>query len=515
MDTTKKEAGKVYLVGAGPGDPGLMTVRCRELIETCEVLVYDALVSAEILAMANPSAERRYVGKRGETHAVEQVDINKLLAEYVRAGRTVLRLKGGDPYLFGRGAEEALYLTERGVPVEVVPGVTAGLAATAYAGIPVTHREQASAVAFVTGHEDPTKPESALDWSALAKVGTLCFYMGVKNLGRIAAELAHHLPPTTPVAVIQWGTTPRQRTVLGTLSDIERRVREARLEAPALTIVGAVCALHGKLNFFERRPLFGRRVVVTRARAQASELATCLAGLGAEVLRFPTIRVVPPEDTRALAAAARHLEHFAWSVFTSVNGVEALFAQLEDQGRDARAFGSCKAAAVGPATAQRLLDKGIRADLRPANYVAEEIVAALRSAGVFQTPLPPRILLPRADLARTDLPQQLRENGADVTEVIAYCTRPETEGHEEAVAALEAGSVDAATFTSASTVHRFVLALGPERLKTVLAAPRLKCLSIGPQTTAALRAANMPVHGEATQHDIPGLVELLQSALKP
>lgn len=501
--------GIVYLAGAGPGDPGLLTVRARELLDLCDVLVYDALVSPEVLALCPRRLERIYVGKRGGRHAAEQDEICALLAELAGAGKQVLRLKGGDPYLFGRGAEEALYLAERGITVEVVPGVTAGIAAPACAGIPVTHRDHASAVAFVTGHEDPSKPESALDWAALAKVGTLCFYMGVKNLGRIVAELSKHLPRSTPAAVIQWGTTPRQRTAHGTLADIEARTLAAGLAAPALTIVGAVAGLRDRLAFFERRPLFGRRVLVTRAAEQAGRLARELEVQGAEVLHLPTLHLEPPEDPRALAEAAGRLAAFDWVVFTSVNAVDAVWAELQRQGRDARAFGAVRVAAVGPATAERLAAQGLRADLVPPKFVGEEIVASLIQAGVFSGTRPLRFLLPRADIARPDLPKLLREQGAEVTEVAAYRTVPETEGQEEALDALTRGEVDAATFTSGSTARHFARLLGPERLARALASPRLKCLSIGPLTSAAMRDEGLPVHGEAARHDIPGLLELV------
>ncbi|MCK6470619.1 MAG: uroporphyrinogen-III C-methyltransferase [Planctomycetes bacterium] len=508
-------AGTVYLVGAGPGDPGLLTVKARELVECCDLLVYDALVSPAIMAMANPKAERIFVGKRGGESSAKQDDINSVLADRAREGKTIVRLKGGDPYLFGRGAEEALFLLDRGVRVEVVPGVTAGIAAPAYAGIPVTHREHASAVAFVTGHEDPDKPESALDWAALSKVGTLCFYMGVKNLGRIAGELSKHLPRTTPVALVQWGTTPKQRSVAGTLADIEQKVADAGIQAPALTVVGNVIALRERLNFFEQRPLFGKRVVVTRSRAQASDLAEHLEALGAQALRFPTIRIAPPEDTRSFSAAVGKLANFGWVVLTSVNGVDALFEELDRQNRDARAFGAAKVAAIGPATRDRLAARGIKADLVPPQYVAESIVASLKDAGVFAKKDPaPRFLLARADIARSALPEQLRELGADVTETIAYTTVLETEGQDEALAALAAGEVDAVTFTSSSTARNFAEILGKERLAKALALPRLKCLSIGPITSATMRELKLPLHGEAAEHDIPGLVALLRKTLE-
>jgi len=509
--------GMVYLAGSGPGDPGLMTVRVHDLLKSCDVLVYDALVTPEILALVPPKIERIYVGKRGNKHTVEQPDINKILVTQAQAGKKVLRLKGGDPYLFGRGAEEAEELLEAGVSFEVVPGVTAGIAAPAYAGIPVTHREHSSAVAFVTGHEDPTKPESALDWQALSRVGTLCFYMGVKNLGRISSELSKHIPASTPVAVIQWGTTPRQRSVAGTLANIEARVREAGIEAPALTVVGGVVALREKLNFFEQRPLFGRRIVVTRSRAQASDLAVTLNTLGAETLLFPTIKIAPPEDAKSFERAIAHADRFDWLVLTSVNGVDALFEELAKQGKDARFFGKAKFAAIGPATAERLLHFGIKADLMPPKYVAEEIVEALMRAGVFDTAKKEgrtlRFLLARADIARSALPDALRDLGADATEVVAYRTILETEGQEEALAALEDGEVDAVTFTSSSTARNFVQILGPERLARALGSKRLKCLSIGPITSQTMRELKLPVHGEAAEHDIPGLVKLLGASL--
>ncbi|HYG74272.1 MAG TPA: uroporphyrinogen-III C-methyltransferase [Planctomycetota bacterium] len=506
----KISAGTVYLAGSGPGDPGLLTVRALELLRGCDCLVYDALVSPEIMALANPAAEKVYVGKRGAQHAVEQPDINALLAQKAKAGRSVLRFKGGDPYLFGRGAEEALFLLERGVPVEVIPGVTAGIAAPAYAGIPVTHREHASAVAFVTGHEDPTKPQSALDWASLAKIGTLCFYMGVKNLGRICAELSKHRSPQTPVAVIEWGTTPRQRTAAGTLQTIEGVVREMQIQAPALTIVGDVVAYRDKLNFFERAPLLGKRVVVTRARAQASDLAMGLRELGATVFEFPTIRIAPPESNdideaaKKLAAGA-----YDWVVLTSVNGIDALFAALQRQKLDSRAF-KARVAAIGSATSQRLREHGIEADLIPPEFVAESIVESLKTKGEIAGK---RFLLARADIARSELPAALKKLGGEVTDVVAYKTVLETEGQEEALLALEDGGVDAITFTSASTARNFAQILGAERLKKVLASPRLRCFSIGPITSAAMKECGIPFSGEAAVHDIPGLIELVRKSL--
>lgn len=497
----------VYLAGSGPGDPGLLTVRALELLRGCDCIVYDALCSPEVMALANPAAEKIYVGKRGASHAVEQPDINKILLDKARAGKSVLRFKGGDPYLFGRGAEEALFLVEHGVNVEVIPGVTAGIAAPAYAGIPVTHREHASAVAFVTGHEDPTKPESALDWASLSKIGTLCFYMGVKNLGRIASELSKHISPQTPAAVIEWGTTPRQRTVSGTLENIQARVKEAGIQAPALTVVGDVVQYRERLNFFERAPLFGKRVVVTRARAQTSDLAEGLAALGATVFEFPTIRIYFTRDEKFSAAVSQLAAgHFNWVVLTSVNGVDALFAELARQSHDARAF-KAKAAAIGSATAAALMKRGIVADLIPPEYVAESIVESLQKLGAISGQ---KFLLARADIARSELPEGLKKLGGEVTEVEAYKTILETEGQEDALAALADGQVDVVTFTSASTARNFASILGSEHLAKVVAG-KTRFYSIGPITSKAMKECNIPVSAEAKVHDIPGLIDLFKS----
>jgi uroporphyrinogen III methyltransferase/synthase len=518
---SESRKGWVYLVGAGPGDPGLVTIRAQELLSCCEVLIYDALVTREILAMCNPEAEKIFAGKRGGHHAMKQDEINELLAKKAEEGKRVVRLKGGDPYLFGRGAEEALYLVEREVGVEVVPGVTAALAASTFAGVPLTHREYASAVAFATGHEDPTKAQSAIDWSALAKVGTLCLYMGVKQLGHIAANLRKHLDASTPVAVIEQAGTPSQRTVTGTLATIADVAEAAGVKAPALTIVGGTVELRERLNFFEQRPLFGKRVVITRARAQASTLATVLSALGAEVIQFPTIRIEPTQERKSLQAVAKHLSDFDWVVLTSANGVDALFDEVKEQGGDARSLAKVMIAAIGSATAARLSERGLEADLVPRRFIAEEIIAELQERGVVRKVFSsapyetggPRFLLARADIARSHLPERLRALGADVTEVVAYRTVLETEGQEEGRQALTDGCVDAVTFTSSSTVRHFVSLLGEEALADVLKSPRLRCFSIGPITSATMRELGLPVHGEAEQYDITGLVTMIKDTL--
>lgn len=516
--------GTVYLIGAGPGDPGLLTRRASELLAACDVVVCDALVTPEVLALASPRAEVINAGKRAGKHELEQDQIQALLVRLAREGKRVARLKGGDPYVFGRGGEEALHLAEEGIPFEVVPGVTAGVAAAACAGIPVTHRKYTSSVAFVTGHEEPGKGEpayaasdaagrSALNFAALAKVGTLCFYMGTRNLEQLTGELRKHLPPETPVAVISWGATPRQRVVAGTLADAAERARAAGLAAPALTVVGEVVRLREKLAVFERRPLFGRRIVVTRPRGQAGGMSELLQGLGAEVLPCPTIRLEPPADKRSFEVAVRRLSDFDWVIFTSVNGVRAVWEELERRNLDARAFGRARLAAVGPATEAELALHGLRADLVPRRYVTAEIAEALRAAGALDKPLA-RFLLARADTALPELPERLRELGGDVVEVVAYRTVFEKEAPAEVLKALADGEVDAVTFTSGTTVQAFAALLGPERLRAALSSRRLRCLSIGPVTSQAMREAGLPVHGEAAEHDIPGLARLLLGLMR-
>jgi len=368
----------VYLVGAGPGDPGLITVKGRECIQNADVIIYDYLASPALLKHARKSAELIYVGKKGGDHTLSQEEINKLIVEKAKAGGIVCRLKGGDPYIFGRGGEEAEVLFNDGIGFEIVPGVTSAIAAAAYAGIPLTHRKLASTVAFVTGHEDPQKEETGIDWSSLATgIGTLVFFMGVKNLPNISKSLIEHgKPPQTPVALIRWGTTPAQKTVTGTLETIVEKARAAGLKAPAIIVVGDVVNLRPSLKWFEDRPLLGKKIVVTRAREQASDLVRLLAGQGAECLEYPTIKIMPPEDPKPLAQAVRNLSVYDWIVFTSVNGVIYFFEQLFADGKDVRALGQLQTAAIGPATAERLREYGLTSDIVPETYRAESVVKA-------------------------------------------------------------------------------------------------------------------------------------------
>jgi len=499
--------GRVYLVGAGPGDPGLLTLRGREALALADVVVYDALLSPRLLDHAPPAAERVYVGKRAAQHTLSQDDINALLVERARAGRTVVRLKGGDPYVFGRGGEEALALAEAGIPFEVVPGVTAGVAAAAYAGIPVTHRDLASGVALVTGHEAQDKPDSALDWQALARwPGTLVFYMGVRNLPTIAENLvAHGRSPDTPAAAIHWGTTPRQRTVTGSLATLPGLVLRAELKAPAIIVVGAVVALRDRLAWFEQRPLLGRRIVVTRARAQASDLVAQLDALGAETIEAPAIHIEPPEDPADIERAAREAASFDWIVFTSVNGVDAYFAALAGAGLDARALAGVGVATIGPATTERLGRFGIRSDLQPETYTGAAVAEALAAGADLRGR---RVLLPRADIAPKELADALRSHGAVVSDIVAYRTVLDTASADAVTDALGAGQVDWLTFTSSSTVRNFLGVVGAEAVR----ASRARIASIGPTTSATLREAGLEPDVEADPHTMPALVDAIVAA---
>jgi uroporphyrinogen III methyltransferase/synthase len=481
-------AGTVYLVGAGPGDPGLLTVRAAELIARADVILHDRLIPAGVLEAARPDAEIVFVGKQGGGAQVSQAETNRLLLDRAQAGKDVVRLKGGDPFVFGRGGEEALLCLEAGVPFEVVPGVTAGVAAPAYAGIPVTHRDLASAVAFVTGHEDPEKPDSALDWPALAAFpGTLVFYMGVRALPRIAQQLvAGGRPAAEPVAVVERGTLPGQRTLLATLGDVAQRAAAERIRAPAITLVGPVAALGEQLAWLERRPLHGRAVAVTRARPQASGLAARLRELGATVVEAPAIRTEP------LDAVLPDLAAFDLLCVTSPNGAHALFERLHAVGRDARALSGATVAAIGPGTARALAEHGIRADVVPERAVAEGLVEALEGTQVS------RALVVRGREGRDVLPDALRARGAAVEVLALYETVAEP---LDAGTAAAAAGADYVTFTSASTVRYFLTAAGS------LDGPRIA--SIGPATSAALREAGLEPDIEADPHTPDGLIAAL------
>jgi uroporphyrinogen III methyltransferase/synthase len=495
--------GKVFLIGAGPGDPGLITVKGVALLAAADAVVYDRLVNPRLLGYARPDAEVIFAGKSPERHALRQEEINALLVRLAREGKVVARLKGGDPFVFGRGGEEAEVLKEAGIPFSVVPGVTAAVAAPAYAGIPVTHRDFTSSFAVVTGNEDPSKPDSALDWEKLAGSGTLIFLMGMANLPEIAARLQRAgMPAETPAAVIQWGTTAKQRTVTGNLSDITGKVAAAGITNPAVVVVGRVVTLRERLAWFEQGPLFGRRVVVTRSREQASALSEAIAALGGEVFEFPTIRIEPPEDWGPLDSAIRDAAAYDWLVFTSVNGVKMFFRRLRELGCDIRAFSRAAVAAIGPGTRTALEERGLVVAYMPEEFRAEAIAAGLKERARAGA----RVLLPRADIAPDSLPRALAASGFSTDNVVAYRTVPERQNVEVLREMLAAGAVDAVTFTSSSTVKNFMAAIGPEAaglLRNVTAA------SIGPVTSATARELGLRVDVEASRYTIPGLVEAL------
>lgn len=499
--------GKAYLVGAGPGDPGLITVRGLECLRRAEVVIYDYLANFRLLRDVPSACERIYVGKQAGKHALKQEEINALLVEKCLDGKHVVRLKGGDPFVFGRGGEEALALRDAGCDFEIVPGITAAIAASAYAGIPVTHRGLTSTMAFVTGHEDPTKEDSDIDWSKLATaVGTIIFYMGVRNLPMISRRLLENgRSPATPVALIRWGTYPRQQTLVGTLSNIAEKAAAVNFQPPALIVVGEVVSLRDQLNWFEKRPLFGKRIVVTRSRAQAGELSERFEQLGADVVECPVIRIAEAEDPQPLHKAIAQAADYDWIIFTSVNGVDIFFQELRKHQKDVRALHGAKVCAIGPSTAARLESFGIIADLLPPKYVAESVMESLSSHTDLKGR---RILLPRADIARSFLPDAMQKAGASVDEVIAYRTlsdMPEdlTQIQEE----LANGKMNVVTFTSSSTVRNFVSLIGESAFRAIPSQTVLA--SIGPETTKTLKLYTDASILEAQEYSLDGIIRML------
>jgi uroporphyrinogen III methyltransferase/synthase len=500
----KSEKGKVYLVGAGPGDPGLITVKGRECIERADVIVYDYLAAPALLSHAPRNTEMIYVGKKGGDHTLSQDGINALLVEKAKTGAVVTRLKGGDPFIFGRGGEEAEVLVEAGIPFEVVPGVTSAIAAPAYAGIPLTHRKFTATLSLVTGHEDPEKEESNIDWQAISKSGTIVFFMGVKNLPLIVRKLVESgKPSTTPVALVRWGTTAKQKTVTGTLETIVENVDRAKLKSPSIIVVGEVVSLRETMQWFENRPLFGKRMVVTRARSQASDLTKMLEELGASCMEAPTIKISEPDDYGPMDRAIENLPSYDWIVFTSVNGVERFFERLFSKNLDARKLGSAKTACIGPATERKLKEYGVLADVLPKSYVAESVVEAFMGMDMKGR----RVLIPRAMEARTLLPEELCKMGADVDEVTAYKTVEETDQAAAITERLREGDIDLVTFTSSSTVKNFMALLpegeGVDLIKNVTVA------CIGPVTAETAENLGLTVGISAETYTIPGLVDAI------
>jgi uroporphyrinogen III methyltransferase/synthase len=501
-----KQKGVVYLVGAGPGDTGLFTVRGAELLGRADVVVYDALVNPELLRLAPKSAEVIFGGKRGKEQSISQAQLNQLLIKKAREGKVVVRLKGGDPYVFGRGGEEAEQLADAGLPFEVVPGVSSFVAVPNYAGVPLTHRDISSRITLITGHEDPGKEASTIDWPQVAKTpGTKVIMMGTDRIGQIAETLVREgMAPNTPVAMVRWGTTGRQHSIEGTLETIAQVAQREKIGPPTVAVVGDVVKLRSKLNWFEKRPLFGQRVVVTRTREQASQLSRKLNDLGAEVLEIPTIKLEAPSQREDLVDAMLELNSYDWLVFTSPNGVATFFEYFFRRFHDMRDIGGARIAAVGPATANKLKELHLQVDLMPDEALASNIGEAFRE---FESVENLKICLLRAEVANSDLPKALEAMGAIVDDVACYKTTPESEDLTGAAGKLLETGADWITFTSSSTVEHFHDRFDLPAL--VKRFPKLKLVSIGPETSKALKALELSPQVEAKEHTTEGLVKAL------
>lgn len=498
--------GKVYLVGAGPGDPGLLTLKGKECLEQADVVLYDYLANPSLLKYAHEQAEQIYVGRRGRGQYQDQAEINRLLIERARAGQVVVRLKGGDPFVFGRGGEEAEAVAAAGIAFEVVPGVTAAVAVPAYAGIPVTHRTLASTLTIVTGHEDPSKETTVIDWDKLAATsGTLVFMMGMKTLPTIVArllELGRSLE--TPVAAIRWGTRADQRTLIGTLRDIVEKAEQAKFEPPTVIIVGEVVKLREQLNWFEKRPLFGKRIVVTRASEQAREFSRLLEAYGAEPIESPTIQIQPPASWQAIDHAIATLAEYSWLIFTSVNGVKPFMRRLRNMSKDVRALAHLQICAIGPRTADEVSSHGLIPDVVPSEYQAEGVLAALARHDLRGK----KVLIPRAEVARELLPEQLRVMGAKVEVVPVYRTVAPARDLSGLRAQIEEGRIDVLTFTSSSTVRNFVeLSGGAEEARRLALKAAVAC--IGPITAQTAEECGLPVTITASENTVPSLAQAI------
>ena len=506
---TENRIGKVYLVGAGPGDPGLITVRGRYLLEKAEVVVYDYLASVKLLKFVPKDAELVYAGKRGGVkHTHTQEEINQMLVDHALAGKIVVRLKGGDPFIFGRGGEEIEKLAENNVPFEVVPGVTSATAAATYAGIPITHRGYTASVAFLTGHEDPTKPTSNIDWKKIATgAGTIVVYMGIKNLPIIVRRLVDNgRDPKTPVAVVRWASTPEQRSVVGTLENIVEIVQEAGITPPALIVVGDVVKLRDTIDWFEKRPLFGRRIIVTRTREQASELVAALEEAGAGCYECSTINIKPVDSYDILDGEIERLDEFHWILFTSLNGVKYFFERLYAKSMDARDLKGPDIGAVGKSTADLLLKYGVNADLIPPTFTGEGLAESLLDQGVEGR----NILIPRAKTAREILPETLRGAGAQVTVAPVYQNVPPQGRKDELRAELESGQVDMVTFTSSSTVRNFLTMVDAKDQEELLELMKgVKVAAIGPITAKTVSDSGLNVDIQPENYTIPEMVRAI------
>ena len=498
----KNKKGKVYIIGAGPGDAGLITLKGVDCLRVADVVIYDYLVSKDLLKYASDDARLIYAGKQGGAHTLLQWQINDLLVKEAKAGNTVARLKGGDPFIFGRGGEEAEKLAESGISFEIIPGVTSAIAVPAYAGIPLTHRGLTSTVAFVTGHEDPTKEKSDIDWPALARIGTLVFLMGVKNIGKIVEELTRNgKPPETPAALIRWGTTPRQEILTGTLANISVLARKRKFAPPAILVVGKVVDLSNTLSWFEQKPLFGRGIVITRPEKQADDLAQLLTNEGANPIHFPTIKIVPPPDWRDLDAAIKNLEDYDWLIFTSANGVAFFFERLFEKNKDIRDLKGIKICCIGPATAQQVESKGIRVDLVPKKFISEGILESFSGINLRGK----KILIARAAKARDVLPTGLKKLGAKVNVVTAYVTVNSGKKKKELETLFKENQVDVITFTSSSTVNNFAKIMG----RNFSLPKSVKVACIGPVTEAAATRAGLSIDIHQAEYTMEGLVQAL------
>jgi len=508
----ERQAPKVFLVGAGPGDPGLITIRGKELLERAEVVIYDYLANKKLLQYVSRNAEFIYVGKKGGgTHAHTQEEISNMIVAHGRAGRVVVRLKGGDPFIFGRGGEEIEELVKAGIAFEVVPGVTAATAAATYAGIPITHRKFTSSVAFITGHEDPLKKESNIAWDKLATgVGTIVIYMGIKNLASIAENIIHHgRDPQTPVAVVRWASTQEQRTVTGTLADIAEVVQRNKIKPPALVVIGEVVKLRETISWFERRPLFSKRVLVTRTREQASDLVARLEMLGAECIEFPTISIEPMESYAELDRALESISSYDFILFTSANAVKFFVARLFELGMDIRALKGPRIGVVGKTTAEALAAYCLRPDLVPEEFTGEGLAELLEKNGVGGR----KILIPRALKAREILPEKLQAAGADVDVVPVYRNvKPSTIHGQDATEALRSlldnKEVDLITFTSSSTVTNFLSMLDADGQEGLAAyVDGLTIAAIGPITSGTAEKNGLTVDVQPSTYTIPDMVD--------
>jgi uroporphyrinogen III methyltransferase/synthase len=511
---SKASTGIVYLVGAGPGDPGLFTLKGKQCLEIADVVIYDFLANSALLELA-PQARLIYAGKRGGKKSMLQNSINQKLVKFAKAGKVVVRLKGGDPVIFSRGSEEAEILQKNKIPFEFVPGVTSGISAPIYAGIPLTHRNFSSDITFVTAHEDPTKPAAKVHWESLARAGgTIVIYMGTKNLHDVAKVLIQGgKSKTTPVALIQWGTYSYQKVVTGTLSDIATKLKKHKLKSPVMTVIGDVVQLRETLNWFESKPLFGKTILTTRSRTQSSVLKQKLMDLGAEVLSFPTIQIKKPKSTKRLDAAIKKIDDYDWLVFTSANGVQGFMDRIFALGKDVRILSHVKLAVIGSATGEALRKYSLEYDLMPKRFVAEELFDAFKKKGILKGSSK-RFLLARQPQARDFLPIALKKAGARVDEVAPYMARKATESGPGIREAIQSGRVDAITFTSSQITKNFHELLGVSGRGALRnKGKKVKIFSIGPITSKTARTVGFKLAGEAKEYTIQGLVDCVTQKL--